>query len=97
MKRGVQGVTRREQPKLPITKSVARDTIWGYLRFIQKYNLYFSEILWGLIGENDAFTENDVFWSTVEVRKKNVNVRSCWRPQWVEATPSQGWLLGIGL
>jgi hypothetical protein len=51
MKRGIQGITQRKQPKLPITKSVARDTIWEYLRFIQKYNLYFSEIIWGLIGE----------------------------------------------
>jgi hypothetical protein len=51
MKRGIQGITLRKQPKLPITKSVARDTIWEYLRFIQKYNLYFSEIIWRLIGE----------------------------------------------
>jgi hypothetical protein len=38
MERGIQGVTRREQPKLPITKSVAEDTIWEHLRFSQKYN-----------------------------------------------------------
>jgi hypothetical protein len=61
MKRGIQGVPRRQQPKQPITKSVARNTIWEYLRFIQKYNLYFSEIIWGLIGEDNAFTENDLF------------------------------------
>jgi hypothetical protein len=35
MKRGIQGVTRREQPKPPITKSVAGNTIWEYLRFSQ--------------------------------------------------------------
>ena len=38
------GVTRRRQPKLPITKSVAAHCIREFLRFVKKYNLYFSEI-----------------------------------------------------
>ena len=38
------GVTRRRQPKLPITKSVAAYCIRESLRFVKNYNLYFSEI-----------------------------------------------------
>ena len=38
------GVTRRRQPKLPITKSVAAHSLRESLRFIKNYNLYFSEI-----------------------------------------------------
>jgi hypothetical protein len=37
MKRGIQGVTRRKQPKPPITESVAGHIIKEYLRFFQKY------------------------------------------------------------
>jgi hypothetical protein len=48
MKRGIQEVTRSEQPKPPITKSVAEGTIGEYLRIYQKYNLYFREISRGL-------------------------------------------------
>jgi len=44
MKRGIHGVTRRRQPKLPITKSVAAYCIRESLRFVKNYNLYFSEI-----------------------------------------------------
>jgi hypothetical protein len=61
MKRGIQGIAHRKQPKPPITKSVAADTIWEFLRFIQKYNLYFSEIIRGLAAGNNAFTEDGVF------------------------------------
>jgi len=61
MKRGIQGVPRGQQPKQPITKSVARDTIWEYLRFIHKYNLFLGEIIWGLIGEANDFTDNEVY------------------------------------
>ena len=50
MERGIQGVTRREQPKLPITKSVARCTIWEFLQYSQKYNYYFSETSLKLAG-----------------------------------------------
>jgi hypothetical protein len=49
MKRGIQGVTRREQPKLPITMSVASAIVLESLRNSQKYNLHFREISWGLI------------------------------------------------
>jgi hypothetical protein len=38
MKRGIQGVTWREQPKLPITMSVASTTVLESLRNSQKYN-----------------------------------------------------------
>jgi hypothetical protein len=48
MKRGIQGVTRREQPKLPITMSVAWYTLLESLRDSQKYNLYFRAISWEL-------------------------------------------------
>lgn len=62
MKRGIQGIPRGQQPKQPITKSVARDTIWEYLGFIHKYNLFFSAIIWGgLIGEANAFTDTEVY------------------------------------
>jgi hypothetical protein len=50
MKRGIQGVTWREQPKLPITMSVASATVLESLRNSQKYNLYFREISWELFG-----------------------------------------------
>ena len=50
MKRGIQGVTRREQPKLLITMSVAIPTVLESFRNSQKYNLYFREISRGLIG-----------------------------------------------
>jgi len=40
--------------KLPITKSVTKHTIGGYLIFFQKYNLFFSEISRELIKENNA-------------------------------------------
>jgi hypothetical protein len=50
MKRGIQGVTRREQPKPPITMSVANVTVLESLRNSQKYNLYFNAISWGLVG-----------------------------------------------
>jgi hypothetical protein len=52
MKRGIQGVARREQPKLPITKSVAGDTIGEFLRDSQKYNLSLSEISRELMSES---------------------------------------------
>ena len=78
MKREIQGVTLREQPKPPITMSVASATVLESLRNSQKYNLYFRGISWGLIGTEkraDLFS----LWLSLNVLFGADTCRSCIR------------------
>ena len=75
MKRGIQGVTRREQPKLPITMSVASAIVLEPLRNSQKYNIYFREISWG-----------PLYWNR-KVCRFNFSVVIAKRPVWARYLP----------
>jgi hypothetical protein len=57
MKRGIQGVSQRKQPKQPITISVAADTIGQLLHKSQRYILFLSKIYGELSGECGACRE----------------------------------------
>jgi hypothetical protein len=57
MKRGIQGVSQRKQPKQPITISVAGDTIGQLLHKSQRYILFLSKIYGELSGECGACRE----------------------------------------
>ena len=57
------GVTRRQQPRLPITKSVAAWTIGEFFLFFKKYILYFRRIKQELMEPSVLFSYLAEYWA----------------------------------